>query len=60
MTQPQQKQDWNELVQHLIKNRGAVYAAGYLMSILTTATNNDRNLQRELIARLELERKKVR
>ena len=50
----------NELVQCLIKQRGATYTAGYLMAILTRATKADQNLQRELTARLELERKKVR
>jgi ferritin-like protein len=53
-------QEWNELVQCLIKQHGATYTAGYLMAILTKVTNNDRDLQKELTARLELERKKVR
>lgn len=53
-------QEWNELVQCLIKHHGATYTAGYLMSILAKATTTDRTLQRELTARLELERKKVR
>jgi hypothetical protein len=53
-------QEWNELVQCLIKQHGATYTAGYLMAILTRATKADQNLQRELTARLELERKKVR
>lgn len=59
MSQTTPEQDWNELVQYLIKYRGAAYAAGYLMSILTAVTKNDHNLQRELTARLALERKKV-
>jgi hypothetical protein len=53
-------QEWNELVQYLIKQHGATYTAGYLMAILTRVTKADQNLQRELTARLEIERNKIR